>query len=307
MVNRTILRKTARTTFNVLAAMSLVVALGIIWRLAKQTPGGFTFSSFASRETGLSVCLSIMATFSSLSAWLVLVGTYEINSFSSIAVSQLGKYAPGTVWPALIQTRLGSRFGIGSSFTLINYALFVGLHLLSGVGIVFILSDRRAMLIVQISPFVIWLLLGFVLVMSCFFRSKVKRLIQRKIPLRKIALLSLCLASFWFFSSLSLLVLTSSTKGPSSPDHGFFQSLSAFASSYVAGMLAFFSPGGLGVREMVLKGSLDATLGTNDVPSIVVKLRVVQATADLTVAASGMALLGIQRRLVSKMSGATRK
>lgn len=56
--------------------------------------------------------------------------------------AQLGKYVPGSVWPAVIQARLGRRNGASASNMVISYALWMGI--LSAVGAitsVFVLTN----------------------------------------------------------------------------------------------------------------------------------------------------------------------
>ena len=81
--------------------------------------------------------------------------------------------------------------------------------------------------------------------------------------------------------------------------------ISLLAAANVAGILAFFAPAGLGVREAVLVAGLAPYLSAGDALGIAAILRVLTLLADLIFVSltGGVALLARRRRAGSENDG----
>ncbi len=65
----------------------------------------------------------------------------------------------------------------------------------------------------------------------------------------------------------------------------------AFSIAWLVGLVAFFAPGGIGVREAVLTGLLHARIGTADAVLVAATSRIVLTVVDIGAAAVGVFLL----------------
>jgi glycosyltransferase 2 family protein len=75
------------------------------------------------------------------------------------------------------------------------------------------------------------------------------------------------------------------------PFSSVFYYTGAFSIAWLAGLVAFFAPGGIGVREAVLVGLLHARIGTADAALVASASRAVLTAVDVAAAAAGVFLL----------------
>jgi hypothetical protein len=86
----------------------------------------------------------LLLLWTSWSAVLAGLGTHlpGHDSRTIYFAAQLGKYVPGSVWPAVIQARLGRRNGVSGTTMLVSYALWMGvLCAVGGVTSVLVLTN----------------------------------------------------------------------------------------------------------------------------------------------------------------------
>lgn len=172
--------------------------------------------------------------------------------------SNLGRYLPGKVWQiagsAVVARSLGLPAGLSVVTTLLSLAAMIG----TGAALGFLLAPDAFPHAVP-RPALVVLTLGVALLV--FLPSVVRGALLRLPrgvgaanvpPLRRVAMARLVgtHVAAWVGQGASLAILASAF-GPV-PAAAFVRFVGAYALAHVAGLLAIFAPGGLGVREAVL-------------------------------------------------------
>ena len=289
--------KVARVLFNVMAASALVFAGFVFINLVKASNLQDSSLFHLQKTTVLALLFAVVSTLSSAAIWVSLDpkaygGNLIIESFGSISLSQFGKYAPGTVWPAVIQGRIESHFGSKASLAYSRFVVFIGAHLTTGLLLAFCLTDLRFVLWDAENHWLHLVIYGFILTVLFFtFYFKLWPRCFEYTGLRnRFMVAAMSLIGFWISSTCALAMLLVG-EGSSIDGQSFMNLVGAYAKSYSLGMMSFFSPGGLGVRELVLQSSLDDQVSPGVNAVVVLQLRVVQTFADGLVAAAGLLIL----------------
>mgnify|MGYP005853834017 CR=1 FL=1 len=180
-------------------------------------------------------------------------------AYRIISLSQLARYVPGSIWGALSLVHLASARGISAgrsveAFFLLNAIMFLSAGF---VAFGFLLGWKTGL---DINPLL--LLPGIALLFTAihprmmnWWRGLLFRLLRRESPsipidFRLTVRLMAISALYWALSALGIYLLTLAII-PSYSGGPFFL-LGAMAVSWVSGYIAFFTPGGLGVREGVM-------------------------------------------------------
>ncbi|NCO38542.1 MAG: hypothetical protein COZ06_15530 [Armatimonadetes bacterium CG_4_10_14_3_um_filter_66_18] len=181
------------------------------------------------------------------------------EAFRMWALSELGRYLPGSVWYALGRGHLAAEKGIGAAVTFTCMALELSLVLL-GAALISIAgfgaaSDSGRPLLVA-APVLLVLALALVQprVLRAVFRSTGRTVPERLPGVRKLLGTLLLSGVLWLVMGLSFAVFASSLVPL--PWSRWPAAGSAYAASWAIGFLAIVSPGGLGVRESVLTALL---------------------------------------------------
>lgn len=289
--------KVARLLFNLMAASALVFAGFVFIDLIQASDLKASSLLHFQKTTVLALFFAVVSTLSSAAIWVSLDSKAQgpnliIESFGSISLSQFGKYAPGTVWPAVIQGRIESHFGSKASLAYSRFVVFIGAHLATGLLLSFCLTDLRFVLWGVKNYWlnlVLYSLILTIVVFALCFKVWPRRL--HIIQLRnRLFVVLMSLLGFWVSSTCALAMLLVG-EGSSIDIQSFLNLVGAYAKSYSLGMMSFFSPGGLGVRELVLQSSLDDQVSPGVNAAVVLQLRVVQTFADGLVAAAGLFIL----------------
>jgi uncharacterized membrane protein YbhN (UPF0104 family) len=211
--------------------------------------------------------------------------------------AQLGKYLPGGVWQYAGRAALARFYGAplwpaGASLaieivTATTAAAFVGLAalypwhativLLVAVPSVLLLHRSRAAADALAAAF------------------------RRLVPVRRAATgadvalagragarTTLLFLPLWIFQGVGLWLLAYALFGVSAADLRYF--VGAFALGSVAGLVAVFAPGGLGVREAVLAALLTPKIGEADAIALALSSRVILIAADVGGGAAALVL-----------------
>lgn len=209
-------------------------------------------------------------------------------------LSHLGKYAPGKGLPLVMRTTMATTAGCRPSLAALT-AIYETLTTMAAGGLV------AALLLVTMGgkEHFLWTALGL-LVFACVpilpgvFNRVVARLSRRfarpgtaEIPPLPARLLpfGLALTSLsWFCMGASLEVLLLTMGAIEEPSlSGWLRMTSYVAVSYVAGFIVS-TPGGLGVREFLLKEMLEPALGSRAV-IVALVLRLVWTLAEIAIGA----------------------
>ncbi len=197
-------------------------------------------------------------------AWKEIVSVFRtpppfVQTFKIMSVSAVGKYIPGKIWQYLSQIYLGQKVGLPKSVTFLSMILLFIVYNLVGV-LVFLLS---LFLWQRFSPFLVFgFLLTFVLIsLAIFYPPVLDKVLEILLGLFKREALAikagfdqrakilLILIADWIAFGIGVYFLVNSFYRA---DLGQVVILCGiFAISVICGILSFFVPAGLGVREGV--------------------------------------------------------
>jgi len=224
-------------------------------------------------------------------------------------ISTLAKYIPGVIWQFSGKTYLSSIEGVPVKIAGSGIVIEIGLSLLSGIGITFLLSPLVNSEILPISRgLVIFLqVVGIILLLLVFAMPRIIALILRKTTEVK----GLKVKPFYWLSAIVLIIsawmmlsaaLFTSTFSFGLPELRFLECVLVICGSYVAGILVFFVPNGIVVREAVMVALLPLGYdpGAALLLSIVARLQVVFGEILLGLFVWG--LRGLQNRKTRKSS-----
>lgn len=203
-------------------------------------------------------------------------------------LGQLGKYVPGSVWPVLVQMRLGRLLGIPQARMALAFVvtlvlsmalgLLVGLAAvpaLLGSGWVWLLA-AVPLAVVGLHPRVLNAGLGWLL------RLARRPGLERALTGRGVARACAWLVAFWVVCGLHVLVLAHALGGDWSLA---WLSVGGFALAFVAGTLLVVVPAGAGVRDPLLVAVLAPELGTVRAVAVGLLSRLLLVLADGVLAA----------------------
>jgi glycosyltransferase 2 family protein len=214
------------------------------------------------------------------------------GAFVVYFVSQVGKYLPGSVWPAVVQLRLGTTYGVPRQANLVSF--FLGLVLSLVVGVT---TGFWALAIVRPSAWLLPALLAISAVAAGYLLlpawptvvSRLPSMMRSRLPGeaptgRSYVEATLLLVLSWVLHGLQVSILARALG--IDIDWLTLRSIGAFALAYAGGILFVVAPAGAGVREVILA----ALLGGDDVAllaALVLLSRVVLLIADLGLGAVG--------------------
>lgn len=202
--------------------------------------------------------------------------------------SQLGKYVPGSVWPAVIQSEIGTRSGVPRSVVLSSYtfALVAGV----GMGGLFAVGTLTHPVPGWMQVAAVGALMGGLLLCIAFVHPSGsqrlwRRLLGSRVPpgglpdldvattVRTLAWTTLG----WAALGLHAWVLARPF-GASAADAVFVAG--SFALAWVAGIAALPLPAGAGLREAVLVVTLGALIGKPEAISVALISRLLMIIND---------------------------
>jgi uncharacterized membrane protein YbhN (UPF0104 family) len=223
-------------------------------------------------------------------AWRLLVNSlgFHLNRRDAFRIwfyANMGKYIPGKVWFLIARYEMGQEMKIPVSITIKSIFLEMTLLLLSGL-LVF-LSCQQWLGQFSFSPWVfgLSLLLGLIaihpFIVNLFFKAFSKiainddsRIVTNYLVMLGVLLYYICAWVIYSFGcwlagiSLGLNV-------------SFLVFLGAFPFAWVAGYLAFITPGGLGVREETSVLLLTGAMGKPSAALITIVSRIFWMLAEI--------------------------
>jgi uncharacterized membrane protein YbhN (UPF0104 family) len=224
-------------------------------------------------------------------------------------LSQLGKYVPGWVWPAVATMTLGRRLGVTSRDGASVWAVSLAVSLCAGgaVGLsasvdafgagpwyaVAAILAALCLLAVSTSPHVFRRVLS--LAMRAIRRQDVTLRLTPPVMRRATG----WAVGGWVFGGLHCWALVVALGGE--PAASLAPGIAGFALALVAGTLFLPAPGGIGVREFVLAAALGGTLagasaGSGEVLAIVLLSRVMLALLDFAMAGAVLLVGSVSAR-----------
>ena len=211
--------------------------------------------------------------------WLAILGSLGVRTQPSWAgiffQAQLGKYIPGSVWQYASRAAVARRHGIPMRPVAVSLPIeFVGSAVAAGVTGAFLLGWWGAIVVAAVAA----LLLA--LERLCRSRGPVVLTTIRSVLLY-LPLELLLGGSFWLCAR--------GLVGAPARDLAFY--IGAFAVAWLAGLVAFYAPGGIGVREAVLVALLQSRIGSADALVVAAVSRLVLIVTDVTFAGIGTVIM----------------
>jgi hypothetical protein len=224
--------------------------------------------------------------------------------FSIVSISQLGKYIPGGIWQfvarfsAYRQNQLSYK-DMGKSFIIENVWLVLGSFLV-GMCFVFVAGPAILLQLFGASPdsnnlpglawlsLSVWLLVLFATEFA--FKSASR---QPSAPAASRQFISQ--TSMWVFLGLSFAILFQNIAS----FDDFCLISGVFILSFLAGYLAIFAPGGIGVREYVAVLLLSALFSSAEIGIVTIIHRLLYTLAEFLLAGLSL-LLNRSRRFAAQ-------
>jgi hypothetical protein len=215
-------------------------------------------------------------------------------------IGLLAKYLPGSIWSFLLQMELGRRANIPRSRVFVASMLAVGLSTLAalllgvfGLGTLFEVDRVLAIAIVVLVP--IALVCAFPPVLT-WLVNRFLRILRRPpldgpISWRGVGVVTFWSAIGWICFGVHLWLLANADAAPGL--NGVVACIGAVALGITAGMVAFLSPSGLGVREAMITAALLPYVSAGTALGMALASRLIFTVAEL-LAAAVAALSGLK-------------
>lgn len=282
--------------------VSIVVAVAVVAFVAIAVADSWgdvrsSLTQLSPFDIGAAFVTALVSVWAMYRGWLALLeGLHAAmpshRARSMFFGSQLGKYVPGSVWPALIQSELGNRSNVPRRAVLTSYAF----SLMASVGVGGLVTAG-----LFTHPSTGWVtlavtgaIIGGVVTCAAFVHPRGsqrlwRRLLRERDENRRLAELPpSCTAKVlvWTFIGwigLSLHAwLLARPLGAQASDLAFVGG--AFALAWVAGLVALPLPAGAGLREAVLVVTLGPLIGEPAALSIALVSRLIMVIDDIVLA-----------------------
>jgi glycosyltransferase 2 family protein len=278
----------------ILFVLAAAIAMWRSWDVVQSSVADMGFRTMA-----LSAVLAVMGVHLFGLCWLSLARDAGLVAPARAAlgmfyVSQLGKYVPGSVWPAVAQMEFGRRWGTPRRALLTAYALLIVVLCASGLSMgLSVLSlagdgglEERWWLLLLVPVFLAGLhprvVPSILDRLSLLTGQEPLRLEVRTVTMVKALA---CAAAAWVVLGLHVMVLLSGLG--ESGGQAFAQSVGAISLGWAAGLIVVLAPAGLGVRDSVIIATFAGLLGGGGALAVAVASRVLMLVADLVLASVG--------------------
>ncbi|MQA77037.1 MAG: UPF0104 family protein [Streptosporangiales bacterium] len=294
MVERRRVLAWVRIVLGVAVAVGVVLALADQWPRVRPHLARFDVPLVVSAF--LAVLVALGASMLSWRAVLTELGSrLPLRDAARIYfVGQVGKYLPGSVWPALVQMELGRSAGVPRSRMGVSFVLALALSLLTGavIGLPSVLSTGRYLLpalgiIVLVLPvLLVPRLLGAVLDrgLRLLRRPPLERPLTRRGILKVVGLSAIG----WVAYGVQAWLLAVDLGAPLAQTLPV--AVGAYAIALVLGVVVVLAPAGVGVREFMLVVGLASVLTGNAATALAIVSRALVTVADVATAAMGLLL-----------------
>lgn len=273
-----------------LVAFGLVVFLA--WRLHEL------WRDNAADLTGANAPLLVLAAACSLAAvvaygavWPVILrrigATVPRDSVRIFLQSQLAKYIPGSVWQYAGRVGLAKTRGVPARLTMISLGIEVAASMAAAaiVGLFVLPWQAAVSLALGLVAGVLWLARGK---LTGRLASAASSTIGRLVPLapedlaaalRTAPRIAALYVPVWAAHGIAFWLTARALFPVPASDLVYF--VATFALGWLAGMVAVFAPGGIGVREVVFVGLLGPRIGHVDALVVAGVSRIILVGADL--------------------------
>jgi hypothetical protein len=282
-----------------------ILAVGVAWFVIDALAG--QWDEFRQLEVSLSIrpwyillaaCLVLLAYVLLVGAWASLVASWSRAlpyrvAFRIWAVSNLGRYVPGKIWTVAGLAALARREG-ASPWAATGSALLMQLLALGTGALIVMVTLPDLGTPMALAAGIILSALGIGAITNRRAVALLARLVGRPGDLRALAPRAATLgvianiaawtcygAAFWLLAGGLL------------PDPGALTlraSVGIFAAGYLVGLLALFSPGGVGVREAMYLALITPLTGGGMAIALTIGSRLLLTATEITAALLAMAV-----------------
>jgi hypothetical protein len=277
-----------------LAAVALVVLLALrLWQLWRRDPvdfGALDAAMFAG-----AVAVSVVAVSAYGLVWPFLLrrlGTPAPLSWITLFFkSQLGKYLPGSVWQYAGRVGLARNRGVPFQTALVSLVAEVGFSAVAA-------AVAASLILGWLAAAGVFAGLAALLALVVARREYVSRIRPEAGNVVR-ALHSAPAAVVLYLVVWGLYGLAFWTTGRALfaiPVADLPRYIGVFALAWLAGLVAFFAPGGIGVREAVIAALLAGRLGQADAIVLAATSRIVLSAIDLVAGAASFGVPALRRK-----------
>lgn len=232
----------------------------------------------------VSFFLALAATIGTALIWVAILDKLGVQTHRRWAgiflQAQLGKYIPGSVWQYAGRAAVAGAHGIPIRPMGASLAVeFTGSAVAAGSMSGFLLGWWGAALVAALA--------AALLAARPLVRS-------RRPGLFATVHATLLYLPVWLLLGTSFWLCARGLLGAPARDLAVYTG--AFAIAWLAGVLAFYAPGGLGVREAVLVALLSSRLGTADALVVAAASRLILILVDVLLAAAAIAAMRRRRQ-----------
>ncbi|MBI1351735.1 MAG: hypothetical protein GC156_11530 [Actinomycetales bacterium] len=231
--------------------------------------------------------------------WVRILRNYGYGPPRSVSlpvffVGQLGKYIPGSVWSFGAQAEMARRHGVPARTTVATGLIFVYWNIVTSAlagAIAIMLGAVDVDIPSWIAPIVaVGAVVGMVpMVVTVVGKRLVKNPTDLVVGWADSAVLLVLMTGAWLAYGLAMKLLTPASVADDAAIP-FATFVGAFAISYILGLLVFFAPAGLGVREVSLTVLLTPAMGVGAAAAVALLTRVVHTAGDFGIAAASWGL-----------------
>jgi glycosyltransferase 2 family protein len=288
-----------------LVAVALVVVLGLrLWQLWRRDP--VDFGSLDGATFVAAVVASVAAVSAYGLVWPFLLrrlGTpASISWITLFFKSQLGKYLPGSVWQYAGRVGLARNRGVPVQTALISVAAEIGYSAVAAAA-------AASLILGWIAAAGIFAGLAVVLALAVAREQRLSRLLAQTPSERsngpvdrqgvRAALHAAPAAVVLYLAVWGLYGLALWTTGRALfavPVSELARYIGVFALAWLAGLVAFFAPGGIGVREAVIAALLTHRLGQANAIVLAATSRIVLSAIDFAAGAASFGVPALRRK-----------
>ncbi|MEA1997432.1 MAG: lysylphosphatidylglycerol synthase transmembrane domain-containing protein [Gemmatimonadota bacterium] len=230
-------------------------------------------------------------------------------------ISNLGRYLPGKVWQIAGMAVLARREGISGVDAAASAVLGQVIHLLAGaaVGLVFLPGEFAG----RLAPLVKWAWMGLPPVLVFLYPPFFKRLlrlawrwsgkegVEIRLTLKDLFFWFTLNCAVWLAYGICFYFFIRSVLPVGALSVS--AAVGVYAVGYIVGFLAFFTPGGLGVRELMFTGLLVSTLGELGATVVALGSRIWLSLAELVPVAVMLGAYGLPVQPKDNVSGPERE
>jgi len=280
--------KPAARVIGRLLAVALIVLLALrLWQLWRRDPVDF------GRLDGGVFAAAVVASIAAVSAYgfvwpyiLRRLGTPAPFSWITLFFkSQLGKYLPGSVWQYAGRVGLARNRGVPVQRALTSIVAEIAYSAVAAAAV-------SSLILGWVAAAGVFLGLAALLALGFALRGRLARLSGKLLPALRagppavafyLVVWGLYGLAFWTTARALFAI----------PASDIPHYIGVFALAWLAGLVAFFAPGGIGVREAVIAALLAGRLGQADAIVLAATSRIVLSAIDLV---AGVASFGVPPR-----------